>query len=98
MPGEGWRFHAVKRTPLTHVRLCMCAYPHNTSVATCEAEGVFFTGVKQFYKDSRFKKAPAAFRNHPVLRNVSAVRNGRVYRMPKFTGTPDAPEVHLVLM
>jgi iron complex transport system substrate-binding protein len=40
---------------------------------------------------------PAAFRNHPVLRNVSAVRSGRVYRMPKFTGTPDAPEVHLVL-
>lgn len=41
---------------------------------------------------------PAAFRNHPVLRNVSAVRSGRVYRMPKFTGTPDAPEVHLVVM
>ena len=37
MPGEGWRFHAVKRTPLTHVRLCICAHPHNTSVATCEA-------------------------------------------------------------
>ena len=25
------------------------------------------------------------------------VRQGRVYRMPKFTGTPDAPEVHLVM-
>jgi len=41
---------------------------------------------------------PAMFRAHPVLRNVSAVRSGRVYRMPKFTGTPDAPEMHLVMV
>ena len=38
---------------------------------------------------------PEAFYNDPLLGGVDAIKNHRVYKVPKFNRSPDAPEVHL---
>ncbi len=38
---------------------------------------------------------PQAFFDHPILSNMAAVKNGRVYKQPFFARTPDAPEIYL---
>lgn len=38
---------------------------------------------------------PADFYDHPLLGSVEAIKNRRVYKVPQFTMTPDAPEVYL---
>lgn len=38
---------------------------------------------------------PDAFYNDPLLSSVDAIKNRRVYKVPKFNRSPDAPEVHL---
>lgn len=38
---------------------------------------------------------PSAFYKHPLLAGVDAVKNKRVYKIPKFNRSPDLPEVYL---
>lgn len=38
---------------------------------------------------------PGDFYENPLLAGVKAVQNKRVYKMPKFARTPDAPEIYL---
>lgn len=38
---------------------------------------------------------PEQFYADPLLASVDAIRNQRVYKVPKFNRSPDAPEVHL---
>jgi len=38
---------------------------------------------------------PQAFYDDPLLGSVAAIQNRRVYKVPKFNRSPDAPEVHL---
>jgi len=38
---------------------------------------------------------PQAFYDDPILGSVDAIKNRRVYKVPKFNRSPDAPEVHL---
>ena len=38
---------------------------------------------------------PQAFYDDPLLSGVDAIKNRRVYKVPKFNRSPDAPEVHL---
>lgn len=47
--------------------------------------------VIPFYADLE----PGDFYANPLLESVSAIRNRRVYKIPEFTSTPDAPEIYL---
>jgi iron complex transport system substrate-binding protein len=38
---------------------------------------------------------PAAFYENPLLASVDAIKNKRVYKVPAFNASPDAPEVYL---
>ncbi|MFD2263369.1 ABC transporter substrate-binding protein [Lacibacterium aquatile] len=38
---------------------------------------------------------PSAFYRHPLLAGVDAVKNKRIYKIPKFNRSPDLPEVYL---
>lgn len=38
---------------------------------------------------------PQAFYDNPLLHGLNAVKNKRVYKIPAFAGSPDAPEIYL---
>ncbi len=39
--------------------------------------------------------SPAAFYENPLLSGLDAVKNRRIYKIPAFAGSPDAPEIFL---